>query len=110
MNRAAPDLLSEYWKNHDSVTGRENKRKRVTTPDDDDTRAMPPPPPRTPRRNRQSSQPTGGRRSVKYNDQDVIVDDAFPPNADTIDWEREVKAVELVGPRQEGGLEAIIQW
>lgn len=114
MNSAAPELLEEYWRNHgdDADTGRENKRKRVTIPEDEDARAMPPPPPRTPRRTRQDNnqRQTLGRRTVKFNGHDVIVDDAYPKNADKIDWEKEVKAVELVGPQANGGLEAVIQW
>ncbi|KAJ8663918.1 hypothetical protein O0I10_000193 [Lichtheimia ornata] len=112
-NIAAPELMDEYWRNHgdDADTARENKRKRVTTPDED-ARAMPPPPPRTPRRTRQDDNQRQrlGRRTVKFNGHDVIVDDAYPQNADNIDWEKEVKAVELVGPQANGGLEAVIQW
>lgn len=117
LNSAAPELLEEYWRNHgdDADTRRENKRKRVTTPEDEDARAMPPPPPRTPRTPRRTRQDDNqrqslGRRTVKFNGHDVIVDDAYPKNADKIDWEKEVKAVELVGPQANGGLEAVIQW
>ena len=113
MKSMAEELLDEYWRNHnDGETTHDNKRKRVTIPDED-TRAMPPPPPRAPRRTRQAggnNRQAYGQRSVKYNGHDVIVDEAYPQNADTIDWEKQVKAVELVAPHKEGVLEAIIQW